>query len=225
MIKGTRGTQPLPIPAKLASVAPLVSIQFNEDWLEFVIGLLAKGLQAGYWDESTGDIQKAWDSIAWMMDFKAGGSVAEYCLIRDEKAAGVHGGTSSNTSFHHRNLNTVYGDDSFVTLSANRVTLAAGTYIVRGSSPGVRTAAAKLSIWTTSPDQVLVVGNSVFAHAGTSTVPSNRAVVNGIVESDGTMEIRLIHSITVGRANSGLGFATSDGSIEVYSTLEIQKIG
>lgn len=225
MIGGVRETQPLPIPSESASDAPYASIRFNTAWWPFVVGMLSKGLSEGFWDESTGEIQNAWDGIAWMMGEGSQVNAVQYARVREEQASGTNGGGSPTASAIIRTLNTVDGDGSFLSLANNIIDLDAGTYIIQASAPAVRSARHKLSILQFPGNALLIAGTSEFNFIAPSTTPSDRSYANGILESDGTLRIYLHHWFQIGFAGTGLGTPTSSPYNEVYAEIQIWKIG
>lgn len=149
-------------------------------------------------------------------------STDNYAYFRDEKATTTSGGTSSAGS-NIRTLNTsVVNNISGCSLSSNQVTLAAGTYYVRASSPASKGSRHRITLYNTSTSTTDLIGSSEFCDAGNFTVTSS--TINNLLTVAATHVFELRHYIQAGSASTGLGLSTNDGLVEVYSQLEIWRV-
>ena len=68
------------------------------------------------------------------------GLFSSYAIIADRKSGSSDGGSITNNTWVVRDLNTEIADpDSIVSISSNRFTLGAGTYLIKWRCPGNRT--------------------------------------------------------------------------------------
>lgn len=146
----------------------------------------------------------------------------QYLKVSDQKASGTDAGSSvANTITQTRTFNTV--DVNTITgasLSANQVTLPAGTYRVRGRAPGVQTGGHKAFLYNVTDATYTDIGsNAATAATGGSFSDS---VISGqfTIATSKTFSMRHITAFAV--ATLGLGGAVSSGQVEVYAELEFE---
>jgi len=140
--------------------------------------------------------------------------------VRDEKASGSYGGSSSTTTYHTRTVNTVlYNTIPGASVTSNRITLPAGTYRIKGRAPCISGDQNKALIYNFTDSTYVIVGES--ALTSTNAI---WAEVEGEIVLASTKEITLVHYITSARGTDGLGTATNDGSVEVYSSIKVRKV-
>lgn len=149
-----------------------------------------------------------------------------FLYIEDQKATGVNGGNSTAAAWTKRDLNTtVINNIIGATLSASQVTLPAGTYFIIGECPigsddSSYVAKHKARIYNATDLSVIKTGYSQSINDGGS--PRAGVVTQLVLGSTKTIELQ--HYRTDTRTN-GFGQAVSDGSIEIYSSLMIFKVG
>jgi hypothetical protein len=148
------------------------------------------------------------------------GDTASYAILVDSKANGTGGGDLTNTR-QTRDLTLIEVDDGVgVTLSSNQFTLSAGDYIilVKASSIGVNN---YIRTWlynvTDAADQAF--GMSAFQANHSERCP---VFAHVSISVDTTYEVQ--HQANVNVVD-GLGFAFTSGDTEIYSTVEIWKVG
>lgn len=142
-------------------------------------------------------------------------------IVRDEKANGTNGGTSS-TGTNTRVLNTVLVNTiTGASLSLNQVTLPAGTYDVWGTAPVFNGSRVKTYLYNATDAAVTIVGESGYA---TSVNSSTSPVVMGRFTIAGTKAFELRQYIEVGAATNGNGIASSAGMVEVYGQIRFTKV-
>ena len=147
--------------------------------------------------------------------------VLKTALIVDEKTKGTNGGTST-TGWNQRTLNTEIVDDIGVTISSNRVSIGAGTYLIFASAPcgtASGTVNHRLVVRNYTDTTDLLLGTSqVSYYEGIS-------IVAGIITLAATKEIELLQYVSSGLANTGLGTAHNvTGYTERYASLLIIQI-
>jgi hypothetical protein len=145
-------------------------------------------------------------------------------IVRDEKSSGTDGGNFFNNAWRTRDLNTVnFNTIAGASLSSNQITLPSGTYVIRASAPayGVDKHQAKFANITDSSDAVI----------GSSAVTLNSSNVNSssFIESVITISSQKVFEVQhyggTSRSNNGFGSDSGSGVIEVYTIINIEKIG
>lgn len=154
-----------------------------------------------------------------------GGAVLPWALVTDQKATTTDGGSSSATTWHQRNLNTItgisgYGD--WIALASNQITLAVGTYFIEASAPAYKSNAHHLALYNQSTSTYELVGTSEYVPA-LYNVQSRSHVTGLLTVSSAAHVFRLIHYIENAQATTGLGRATGSGRPEIYTTMLIKK--
>jgi len=146
------------------------------------------------------------------------------CFISDVKTSGTNGGTATSGSFQTRDLNTVSGSCSFLSLSSNQITLESGSYDVdcRATSQYVARNQAKLRNITDSTDPIL--GTSAYAGpapVGDDTISYSFVLGNVNISDSKTFELQ--HRVETTAATNGWGIQNGFGD-EVYSQCKITKV-
>lgn len=143
--------------------------------------------------------------------------------IKDVKPSGTAGGTFTSGAWQTRDLNTLEGDTGFVSLSGNQVTIAPGKYKIKASAPAnqVNNHQSKLRNITDGVDQLL--GVSTYCPSGTAV--QNESNIKGTITLTSTKVFEIQHQCTVSKATDGFGRTASFGVDELYTILEIEKIG
>ena len=162
-------------------------------------------------------------SGASLTNLPAGGKFASYAIICDQKSAGTYGGTTSTGSFLTRDLNTELADpDGIVSISSNRFTLQAGTYLIRGSAPANTALSHQTMVWNYTDSSVAVLGTSSYSHNGIHH--DNRSFFTGRVTISGAKAFEIRHRVGAARATSGFGQASNyDLQPCIYTVVEIFK--
>ena len=144
--------------------------------------------------------------------------------VRDQRSAGtVAGSPSLGTNI--RVLNTILENDIGASLSSNRVTLTAGTYMCRAVVPGYRTDEHRACLYNFSDSNIELVGSNNFAASSGTPRQQNPSMVQGrfTINSTKTFELRQEINSTAG-ATQGLGNESTSGKVEAYADLMIRKI-
>lgn len=152
-----------------------------------------------------------------------GAASMSYAKVSDTKAANTAGGSSSAGAFRTRDLNTIDSDDdSIVSLSTNQISLGEGTYRVRGHTLTHATGNIKSRIRNITDSSDTIIGSNGFqSTAGIATY----SFVEGqfTIASTKTFEFQIRTSLS--RGTDGLGLQVNLGVSEVYTVLEIWKVG
>ncbi len=144
----------------------------------------------------------------------------EIQYLKDVKANGTNGGTSTLGSWQTRDLNTSEGD-AIASVGSNQFTLTKGVYRIEASVPGYslnRTRARLANI----TDGTFNYGDTSYGFNANNVSSKERvyAVIN--IGSAKTFEIQHRSEVTV--ATTGFGVASSFGSDEVYTQVKIERL-
>lgn len=144
-------------------------------------------------------------------------------ILKDVKATTTDGGTSSNTTWNDRVLNTTENTQSWCSLASNQFTLSAGTYKIKASAPSFQSVRHRIRIYNISDSSRELLG-SVSYTLSTDAVQTD-ALLTGIISITSSKIFKLQHYTQTGQAGTGLGASCDDGDEEIYSIVEIEKIG
>ena len=153
------------------------------------------------------------------------GNVArnQIAYIKDVKANGTNGGTFTSGAWQTRDLNTISGDSTIVSLAANVFTLQAGEYDIEVEAPAFCVNQNQSGIalnGSSTPD--VVVGTSVYAN---STTPNSSTSFSRIrLSVSTTTSYKVLHRCQASKSSEGFGTPTSFGINEVYTQVKITKL-
>jgi hypothetical protein len=144
-----------------------------------------------------------------------------YVKVSETQSSGTGAGNGSTGAWNTRVLNTKDSDTANIaTLSSNQITLPAGTYLVRASSPFINCAQAQARLYNVTASAVLINGSSA---ANNSTTVQNDSLISGIITIASTSVLAIQYQIYSNNSNA-LGTPSSFGT-EVYTVAEFIKIG
>lgn len=138
--------------------------------------------------------------------------------VRHEATSGTASDTVSGGVWPTRTLNTVkWNDLSGSSLSANQVTLPAGTYEIEASAPGYKLGGHKIRLYNVTDGSVVEVGTNAYADNTYSGM--SRSYLRCRVTIGAAKAFRIEHF-------SGATSSTpaANGAIEVYSELKATKV-
>lgn len=147
-------------------------------------------------------------------------TILRTAYLKDVKATTVDGGTFTSGSLQTRTLNTIEGDTSIVSLSANQFTLQSGTYEIDVRAPVRRVNRHQAVLYNISDSQVTLVGGSALDETGSGGQDA-RIVGVFTIASAKTFEIQ--HQCETTSATFGFGNATDFGLDEIYTVVKITK--
>ena len=157
--------------------------------------------------------------------FPAGGTgnPISVAVITDEKGTSTSGGTSS-TSFTTRDLNTeLYDPDNIVTISSNKFTLGAGTYLIQWSAPAYSVNNHTSLLYNATGSANLSVGSTEYTNTSDGVQSISVGSVIHTITSNNEYEIR--HLTQTAKATYGLGVAHgADGNNNRYTIVKIYKL-
>ena len=143
-----------------------------------------------------------------------------YILIREEQAAGTDAGTSVTGSWLTRVLNTeVIDSKGKASLAANQITLEAGTYKCRASSPFYVSGDVQIRLRNVTGAVTLLEGTSEVTNTSTS-----RSEIVGQFTIAAAQALEVQYQVDTPQATTGLGKAANYGEKEVYTIIEFEKV-
>jgi len=149
--------------------------------------------------------------------------------IEDQKTNGTAGGASVAATQNVRDLNaSVVSNITSASLSANQITLPAGTYWIEFEAParsGVNELKHKARLRNITDASTPIVGSSEDTAALNNDQAVTKSCGAGLVTIGATKVFELQHYTSVSVATNGFGVAVSSGDIEVYSRIKIWKVG
>ena len=141
--------------------------------------------------------------------------------IKDAKSSGTGGGSFTSGSYQTRDLNTLEGDTSFVSLSSNQITLDPGTYDFYANSPSFRVSTNKARLRDITNSVTTILGSAEFGEtAGGGTLGSN---MEGRLVLTETTTFEIQHRCNFTQA-FGFGSPSSYGEDEIYTVVRITKL-
>jgi len=151
----------------------------------------------------------------------SGGKFASYALICDQKSSGTAGGSSSTGSFLVRDLNTELADaDGIVSISSNRFTLQAGTYLIKANCPAHLANSHTCQIYNYTDSSIVETGTGEYVvEAGSTT----RTFVMARVTIASAKEFTIRHRVSRAEASNGFGVPNGWTTSEKYTMVEIYK--
>lgn len=146
----------------------------------------------------------------------------DYLRFADEKAAGTSGGSGVANAWTARTINVKKNDAAAIaTLANNRITLPAGSYIARATSPFYRIGNMNLRLYDVTHSKELVI-NSGVGVAGTDNVIQANLFGSFILDQEAQIELQYQSDTVVG-SSIDCGIGTSHSSVEVFSVVELLR--
>jgi hypothetical protein len=143
--------------------------------------------------------------------------------IKDIKPSGTNGGSCDFTKGWEqiRDLNSVSGETSIVSLAQNQMTLASGTYDIEINAPAYLDGFHKAILVNVQTGEVVLVGSNVRSHNVSGGMEPSRIMGAVTLTEPTTFVIK--HRCATTMANTGFGSAASFGVDEVYTQVKITK--
>jgi hypothetical protein len=141
--------------------------------------------------------------------------------VKDVKSSGTAGGTFTGGAWQTRDLNTVEGDSSFLSLSSNQFTLGAGTYEIEADAPARSVNDHQSALYD--------VTNTTYYYGTSETVSSTvgsqtRSFIKKrlVLSASTVFEIR--HRCQTTASTNGFGESNGFGGDESYTQVKITKV-
>lgn len=142
--------------------------------------------------------------------------------VQDQKAPGSNGGSFSAGANRTRDLTTVVTNEiPGASLSANQVTLPAGTYYLEAFAVA-ELVQAHQAFWRNITD-----GSTTLTGTSEYTLPNavlTQSKINGKFTIASSKVFELQHRCQVTRATDGFGYPTGFGPFELYSDIRVWKL-
>lgn len=134
-------------------------------------------------------------------------------------------GTPTAATWNQRLLNTlVRNNASLASLSSSQFTLPAGTYHMTWSAPCYRCDRHKTRVQNITDSTTVAVGTAEYSPSTLADIAQTRSVGSCVVTIAASKTFQLQHWVGTNAGGlGGLGAATSNGSNEIYSRIEITK--
>lgn len=170
-------------------------------------------------NSTLGDFE-GYDGFSW--DTLGGGAGAARCIVYDSKASGTDGGTFTSGSWITRDLNTSAGSCAFLSLAANQMTLAAGTYKIYASAPAREVDQHRIKVYNvTDAVDITPLGSSELV--GSTSVAQTVSTANVYFSIAASKAIEIRHQCTSTTLTFGLGRANNFGA-ETYTQVVIERL-
>lgn len=152
--------------------------------------------------------------------------VPKVAFLKDVKPSGTLSGTFNSGAFQTRDLNTLEGDVSFISLTLNRFTLPAGEYIVEASAPAYRVALNKIILRNISDGLDAIIGTSEYSRIDANSEGTNRSWLQGTISITSSKQFEIQHRCSSGRAGDGFGPVNTFGGLvsEIYTQVKVTKL-
>lgn len=143
--------------------------------------------------------------------------------IQDQKSNGTAGGTFTASAWQTRALNTEVSDaDSIVSISSDRFTLGAGTYIAIWDAPGYLVGVHRTRLYNFTDTAVVAYGGNSYSD------PTNEGQTASagwtVFTIAGTKAFEIQHWCSNTRSSNGFGNQLSASTVEVYANVLIVQI-
>ena len=154
------------------------------------------------------------------------GKFESYAIICDRKSNATAGGSLTSGDWRVRDLNHEISDaDGIVSISSNRFTLQAGSYLIKANAPQYGRGYHALRLYNYTDSSTVADGQSNFANYADNIY--NSAFVWGRTTISGAKEFEILHRVSVSNSSAdGAGVPAGDGftvNYEIYTVVEIYK--
>jgi hypothetical protein len=174
-------------------------------------------------DKGPGTINAA--DVIYQDGVNVGAFSTQLLHVRDEKANGTDGGTSTAAAWTKHTLDDVKSNEiSGASQASSVVTLPVGTYYIDAWAALNRSNGAKLRWRNTSDGTTAVVGANGHETSGGQYTQVSIPLRGRFTVSGGSKNFELQYFVEAGLATTGLGFAVTSGEVEIYGEAMIWKI-
>ena len=144
-------------------------------------------------------------------------------FIKDVKIDGTDGGTFTSGSWRTRDLNTLFGDTSFVSLSANQFSLLPGVYFIKASAPAYAANSHQIRLRDIDNNEDLIVGSSSYTGV-TNGFSATNSELEGVISLDLATNLEIQHQCASTTTGNGFGEASAFSLMEIYTQVKIIKL-
>ena len=144
---------------------------------------------------------------------------SKVAVVRDIKASGIDGGTFANGAWRIRDLNTLEGDNSFISINGTtNFTLDSGVYDISVSAPAFEVTEHQCRLFNVTSSTVETVGTNAFADGS-----SSNSIINTVISISTSSTFRIEHRCEVTIGGNGFGDDATWGN-NIYTQVRIQKL-
>jgi len=144
--------------------------------------------------------------------------------VRHQPAASSASGNMATGSYSTRPIDTVMTNEiTGASLSSNQITLPSGTYYIYAYGLGYACNKHKTKLYNTSDSSDVLIGNSSMAHSTYGNV--THSIVSGRFTISAQKVFEMQSRSSTARATNGMGVGTAMGDAEVYTDVNIWKVG
>lgn len=190
--------------------APLLTPQTSDS----ILG----SFEAGVLLRATVKIE-GWDSGA---NFLAALPIGRVAYIKDVKANSTPGGTFTAGALQQRDLNTIEGDTSFISVASNIFYLEAGRYNIRGKVPAFACNTHVAKMVRSSDDVVVLDGQQ--AYSGNVGSAQSLSHINGGITITEKTGFKIMHECETTGTTNGFGVSNTLSGPSIFTALEIEKV-
>ncbi|RCJ34597.1 hypothetical protein A6769_21965 [Nostoc punctiforme NIES-2108] len=149
----------------------------------------------------------------------------QFIQLLDSKSANASGGIASFQSWSNRDINTISNDDTnSVILSANTFVLPAGSYIVDAASNFYIVNAVKMRLKNLTDGNILLSGITAYFNKN-STAYGNAGITGKFVIGENKSLALEYYVDSPTSSVYNLGAPVGDGSAEIYTSIDLRKVG
>ena len=143
--------------------------------------------------------------------------------VRDEKPSTSEGGTFTSGAWRTRDLNTVVINTiPDASLTNNQVTLPAGTYDLYAIAPAYRVDGHKAVIYNVTTGENIAIGTPQYMNTSFHGVTWS-TIIKRVTFTESTI-LELRHRAGTTQSSNGFGVNYNEGSVSIYSILNIRRV-
>lgn len=176
--------------------------------------------------QHTGSVTLASTDNSALNIYKLGSNTQPYAprvaYVKDVKPNNTTGGAATAGSWNTRTLNTLEGDESFISLSSNQFTLQPGTYQIEGSVPARAVNSHKSKVRDITNGADIIIGQTCLAGGAESNVTHGSFMGTFTITTATTFAIQ--QRVQSSQGSGGLGWPSNLGVNEVYTQAKITKV-
>lgn len=213
------------VPGEDIESSPGVCVFASDEYWPLIVGMLESGLLESFWDESSGDVQKAIDSVLKFATQETFCMETNYTMVCQHEALGVAGG-SSVVGDNIRTFNQATGTQADTVMTNNDIfKLDQGLYRVTAKAACNRSDDSKLMLWNGSADLIEIDGLNGRYRSSAAFPQSGHVELEGTINAHQLTRYQLRHYFATAKATNGWGNAISMGTVETYAWVTFERIG
>ena len=157
-------------------------------------------------------------------NYLAATPVQRTAILSDVKSAGVDAGTFTAPNWVTRELNTISGDSSIVSLSSNEFTLGVGEYLISPSAPAYQVGNHQVKLVQDPSGSPTDLEYGTSERCDTTAGVQTRSFLTARVTLASSTTFSIEHECRTTRSSDGLGVNANTGVDEVYAQVIITKV-